>query len=179
MSLSIQNNKGKKPWLTVKEITVFAVLGAITYCSKVLMEALPNIHLVGMFVMTFTVAYRKKALLPIYIFVFLAGLFMGFSLWWLPYLYIWTVLWGATMLIPKNIGKKAAFIVYPVVCCLHGLLYGTLFAPCQALMFGFDFKQTLAWIVAGLPWDLLHGIGNFAAGFLVLPLSSLLKKLDK
>ena len=130
-----------------------------------------------MFVMTFTVVYRKKALIPIYIFIFMCGLYSGFSLWWIPYSYIWAVLWGATMLLPKDIKKSTAIIVYPLVCCAFGLLYGTLYAPAQALMFGLNFKQTLAWIAAGLPYDAVHGVGNLCAGLLVYPLSQALKKL--
>ena len=146
------------------------------FCSKLLMEVLPNIHLLGMFTMVFTLVYRKKALIPIYLYVFINGLFWGFSSWWLPYLYIWAVLWGITMLLPRRLSKRAAYIVYPVVCALHGFAYGTLYAPAQAMMFGMDLKQTLAWIAVGLPWDVIHAVGNFCAGFLIVPLTALLRK---
>ena len=149
------------------------------FCSKIVMEVLPNIHLLGMFIMVYTVTYRAKALIPIYVFVFLTGLYAGFSMWWIPYLYIWAILWAITMLIPKSIPTKVACVVYPIVCALHGLAYGTLYAPAQALMFGFDFEQTIAWIVSGLPFDALHGVGNFCAGMLIVPLSKTLKKLTK
>ena len=33
--------------LSVREIAVFGMLGALMYASKVLMEALPNVHLLG------------------------------------------------------------------------------------------------------------------------------------
>ena len=75
------------------------------YASKMIMEVAPNIHLLGAFIVAFTVVYRKKALYPIYIFIFLIGLFNGFNAWWLPYLYIWTVLWAAVMLLPRKIPK--------------------------------------------------------------------------
>lgn len=149
------------------------------FCSKVLMEFLPNIHLVGMFTMVFTLVFRKKALIPIYVSVFLTGLYFGFNMWWLPYLYIWTILWGVTMLLPRNMSKKVRYIVYPLVCCLHGLLYGTMYAPAQAIMMGLDFKAMIAWIVSGLPWDLIHGAGNLIAGLLIVPLSELLGKLQR
>lgn len=147
------------------------------FCSKILMEFLPNIHLLGMFTMVFTLVFRQKALIPIYVYVLMNGLYAGFNLWWVPYLYIWTILWGVTMLLPKAMPTKIACVVYPVVCCLHGLLYGTLYAPAQALMFGLDLRQTIAWIIAGLPWDAVHGVGNLVAGLLILPLTALLRKL--
>ena len=61
-------------------MTVFAMLGAIMYASKVIMEGIPNVHLLGVFTVAITVVYRKKALYAIYTFVFLTGLFGGFSM---------------------------------------------------------------------------------------------------
>lgn len=156
---------------------VFAMLGTIMFCSKVILEVLPNIHLLGMFTMTYTIVFRKKALLPIYVYVLLNGVYAGFAAWWLPYLYLWTVLWAVTMLLPQKMPRGIRCIVYPMVCGLHGLAFGTLYAPAQALLFGMDLKQTVAWIVSGFPWDLVHGIGNLLAGILVLPISETLEKL--
>ena len=158
---------------------MFSMLAALMFASKIVMEALPNIHLLGAFTVAFTLVYRVKALIPIYLFVMLNGLYAGFSAWWVPYLYIWGVLWGIAMLLPRKMSRKAKKVAYPAICCLHGLLFGTLYAPAQALMFGFDFRQTLLWILSGLPWDLVHGIGNLFAGILILPLSELLLMLEK
>ena len=123
--------------LTIRETAVFAMLGAVMYCSKMIMEIAPNVHLLGAFVVAFTVVYRKKALYPIYVFVFITGLMSGFAAWWVPYLYIWAVL------------------------------------------FGLDFQGMVAWIVAGLPWDMIHGISNLLCGVLIWPLVKLLQKIEK
>ena len=176
MSLPTQR---AKPFLTPFELVIFAVLGALMYCSKIIMEWAPNIHLLGMFTMTYTLVFRAKGLIPIYVYVFLNGLFSGFAVWWIPYLYLWAILWGVTMLLPKKMPDKIAAFVYPVVCGLHGLAFGTLYAPAQALLFGFSFKQTLAWIVSGFPFDVIHGVSNVCAGLLILPLTKLIRKLDK
>lgn len=165
--------------LSIKEIALFGVLGALMYASKFLMEALPNIHLLGTFIVAITVVYRKKALYPIYVYVLLNGLFAGFATWWIPYLYIWTILWGAVMLLPKSIPNKFRPIVYMTVCALHGFLFGTLYAPAQALLFGLSFNGMIAWIIAGLPFDAIHGISNFICGTLICPLIYVLKKADK
>ncbi len=161
------------------DLIIFAMLGVIMFISKYLTEAIPNVHFLGMLTMTYTIVYRKKALIPLYVFVMLMGLFNGFNLWWIPYLYIWTILWAITMLLPKNMSKKVAIPVYAVVCALHGLAYGTLYAPAQAIMFGLNFKGMLMWIGAGLYFDIIHAIGNFALGFLIVPLSEALIKFHK
>lgn len=155
------------------------MLGATMYVSKIVMEFAPNIHLLGAFVIAFTVVYRKKALYPIYVFVFLIGLFNGFNAWWIPYLYIWTVLWAVVMLLPKKIPKKWQAIIYMLISAAHGFLYGTLYAPIQALMFGLNFEGTIAWIAAGLPWDAIHGVSNFFCGILIVPIITVLRIAEK
>ena len=52
--------------LTTKEITVFAMLGALMYASKVIMELAPNIHLLGVF----TVAFTEKKRCILFIFMY-------------------------------------------------------------------------------------------------------------
>lgn len=156
--------------LTTREVAVFAMLGAIMYASKMLMEIAPNVHLIGTFVIAFTLVYGRKALYPIYVFVLLTGVYAGFAAWWVPYLYLWTILWGVTMLLPKNMPKKIKPFVYMTVCALHGFLYGILYAPAQAFFFGLNLEGTIAWIMAGLPWDFVHGVSNFFCGMLILPI---------
>ena len=165
--------------LTIREMAIFSMLGAVMYASKLIMEFAPNIHLIGVFIIAFTVVYRQKALYPIYIFVFLTGMLSGFATWWLPYLYIWTALWGIVMLLPKKMSKPVQPFVYMAVCALHGFLYGTLYAPIQALVFGLNFKSMVAWIVAGLPFDFTHGVSNFFCGILIVPIISVLKLAER
>ena len=168
-----------KSRLKLWEITLFSLLGALMPISKLMLEFLPNIHMLGMLTMVYTIVFRRKALIPIYIFVFLQGIIAGFNLWWIPYFYLWTVLWGVTMLLPKNIPTRFKVVMYAAVCSLHGFLYGTLYAPLQAIMFHLTFKQTIAWIVAVLPFDAVHGIGNFFMGLLIVPVSIVLERAVK
>lgn len=180
---------------STKEIAVFGMLGAMMYASKLIMEIAPNIHLIGIFVVAITLVYGKKALYPIYIFVIMTGLFSGFAMWWVPYLYIWTVLFFATMLLPKTkknaaklYGSGAALekkevrrlaIICMSLCSAHGFLYGILYAPAQAFMFGLSFEGMLAWIVAGIPFDIIHGTSNFLCGALVLPIVKVISTAEK
>ena len=159
-------------------MTVFAMLGALMFVSKVAMEMLPNLHLIGVLTVAYTAVYRWRALIPIYVYVLMNGVYAGFNLWWMPYLYIWTVLWGFTMLLPRRMPSWLRCAVYPILTAIHGILFGILYAPAQALMFGLDFDGMIAWIIAGIPFDIIHSVGNFCLGFLVFPLSELLFKLS-
>lgn len=165
--------------LNIRETVIFAMLGSLMYAAKLLMQILPNIHLLGALVIALTIVYRKKALYPIYTYIFIEGLIAGFSLWWIPYLYLWTLLWGAAMLLPKKMPNKIKPVVYMVLCALHGFLFGTLYAPAQALLFGLDWSGTVAWIIAGLPFDFVHGVSNFFCGALICPIIKLLQNTDR
>ncbi|MCL1883559.1 MAG: hypothetical protein FWF81_07405 [Defluviitaleaceae bacterium] len=163
--------------MNVRDITIFAMLGAIMFLSMFLMQLFPSVHVLGLLIASITLTYRRRALIPIYTFVLLVGISWGFSLWWIPYLYIWLPLWLMFMAAGKfNIKTKAP--LYMVLCALHGLSFGTLYAPAHALFFGLSFQATLAWIAAGLPFDIAHAISNFFAASLIVPLTALLKKLD-
>ncbi len=181
--MSTQNNNNGKKYDRLSssrhifELVLFAVLGALMFCSKIIMEMLPNIHLLGMFTVALTLVFRARALIPIYICVILTGLSCGFNYLWLPYIYIWTVLWAITILIPKKTPRWLLCIICPAICSFHGFLFGVLSAPIIALVSRFNFGETIAWIISGIPFDITHGIGNLFAGLLIVPLYELMKKL--
>lgn len=160
-------------------MVVFALLGIFACLSDLLMEGLPNIHLLGTLFALCTLVYRAKALYTIYVYVLLIGLSSGIGMWWLPYLYIWLPLWGGVMLLPRRLPTTVKLILAHAISVLHGLVFGVLYAPAQALFHGLDFPGMLAWIVAGVPADLLHAVGNFSLGFLIYPLYPLLVRLAR
>ena len=150
------------------------MLGTIMFLGDLLMEALPNIHFVGALCVTYAVVFRFKALIPIYVYVILNGFYLGFSAWWLPYVYIWLPLWGVAMLIPRRLNPKIRCVIYPIITALHGFLFGILYAPAQALFFNLNFNETILWISSGAVFDAIHGVSNFFVGFLIIPFSELL-----
>ncbi|MCL2071681.1 MAG: hypothetical protein FWH07_05545 [Oscillospiraceae bacterium] len=166
----------------IRDLAVFAVLGSIMFVSQIAMMLIPNVHLLGLFIAAFTLTYRVRALIPLYVYVMVYGAFYGFSIWWLPYLYIFLPLWGTFIVVgffDSRLPTKVKTPLYMVLCALHGLSFGVLYVPFQALMWGLNFKGMIAWILAGIPFDIIHAIGNFAAGIMIIPLTALLRKLDK
>lgn len=156
------------------------MLGAMMFASKIALEWAPNIHALGMFTMTFATVYRVKGLIPIYIYAAILCVYNGFAPWCIIHFYVWTVLWGMTMLIPKQLPTAFRAVIYPLVCGLHGMLYGTLCALTQVPIYYNSFApaKILAYIASGLYWDMIHAVGNIGFGLLVLPLSQLLLKLE-
>ena len=173
-------SRRRKAVLTIYEIAVFGMLGALMMVSDILMNIIPNVHLVGVMIVVATVVYRRKALFPIYVYVLLIGLSEGIGTWWIPYLYVWTVLWGMVMLLPRRMPKWLAPVVYAVVCGLHGLAFGFLWIPSQMALMGFSWEQALIWWQFGFfTADVPHGIGNLVGSTLVVPLVTLIRKFDK
>ena len=82
------------------------------------------------------------------------------------------------MLLPKNVPAKIRPFVYMLLCAAHGFLFGTLYAPAQALLYGLSFQKTVAWIITGLPWDFVHGVSNFFCGILIVPIIKVLTHLE-
>ncbi|MDO4731610.1 MAG: hypothetical protein Q4B14_05765 [Clostridia bacterium] len=161
------------------ELSIFALISAVMYLLKLMTAFLPNVHLLTVIMIALTDTYRKKALYPIYGFIMIDGLLSGFAVWWIPYLYIWTIVWVAVMVVPKHINKRLKYIIYTCICTFHGLCFGILYAPSQALFFGMNFNASIAWIVAGLPYDIIHGVSNLIGSFLIPVIISILNKCNK
>ncbi len=173
-------SRRRKALLTVYEIAVFGMLGALMMASDLVMNIIPNVHLVGVMIVVLTVTYRWKALFPIYVYVLLIGLVEGIGTWWIPYLYVWTLLWGMVMLLPKKMPTWLSPIVYAMVCGLHGFAFGFLWIPSQMLFMSFTWKQALVWWEFGFfTADIPHGVGNLVGSTLVVPMVNLIRKLDK
>lgn len=83
------------------------------------------------------------------------------------------------MLLPKKIPEKVQPLVYMAVNAAHGFLFGVLYAPAQALLYGLSLKGMIAWIISGLPFDFIHGISNFFCGLLVMPVVAALRLAEK
>ena len=161
-------------------VIVCVMLRDLMYISDILMEFLPNIHIVAALIVITTITYRWYALISIYVYVFLNGLFAGFGPWWVGYLYIWAILWGIAMLVPRGLGKNIKRVVYVAICALHGFAFGLLYMPTQAIFFSSDPTYLWSWWSIGfVTADIYHGIGNLIFGILLIyPLSELLLKLQ-
>ena len=163
----------------IRRLIVYAMWGAVLFVTTSVMKVLPNIHLLALFITVLTRVYRFGALIPIYIYVFLEGAIQGFHAWWWPYLYIWAVLWAAVMLLPKKLPDKAASVCFCVLGFLHGALFGTMWAPYHALLYGLTLEKAMLWVATGLPYDAVHGVSNAIACTLAIPLIRLVERLEK
>ncbi|MEG0269427.1 MAG: hypothetical protein RR821_04175 [Clostridia bacterium] len=148
---------GGKRCLSVRELVTLALLSALLLGVQVALAVLPNIELVSLLIVLYTLYFRWKALCIIYVFVLLEGLVYGFGLWWVNYLYVWTVLWALTMLFHRMKGT----VGWIVLLASYGLGFGFLCALPYLFMGGIG--AAAAYFLSGIPFDLLHCAGNAAA----------------
>ena len=158
--------------LTIREVVLFGVLGALTFALKMCMALLPNIEPVSLLVIVFSVVFGWKALYPTYVYVVMEILYWGIGTWNVYYLYIWGVLTVIALLL-----RKAEHpLLWAMVSGVYGLSFGLLCAPVDAAMGGLSFAVT-KW-ASGIPFDIAHCVGNFfMALILYKPLRILLSKL--
>ena len=153
-------------------MTLFAVLGAMTFGAKYVMAGLPNIEPVSLMVMLFGAVFGRKALYPIYIYVAMELLFYGLGTWNIMYLYIWPLL-GLLAWLLRRMDQPLG---WAVLSGSFGLLFGALCAPVDVAIGGFGYAAA-KW-VSGIPFDIAHCIGNFViAMVLFVPMRKLMKKL--
>ena len=156
--------------LTIREIALFGVLGALTFGAKYVMSFLPNIEPVSLMVMLFAVVFGKKFIYPIYLYVLLEILFYGLGIWNINYLYIWAILAIAAYFMRKTEGA----LPWAILSGNFGLLFGALCAPVDVAIGGIGYAIT-KW-VSGIPFDLAHCAGNFVIALLLFtPLRKLLQ----
>lgn len=163
-----------KTKLTVREVTVFGMLAALTFGAKVAMSQLPNIEPVTLFLLIFGAVFGWKSLFITYVYVLAEFLFYGLGTWNLYYLYIWAI--------PTALGWGLRRMNHPllwaVVSGLYGLLFGGLCALTDLFIGGPGFAVS-KW-VSGIPFDLAHCAGNFVLALLLfVPLRKLLRRLVK
>lgn len=78
-----------------------------------------------------------------------------------------------TLLLRKMI--KEDFIIWSVVSGAFGLIFGTLFAIGYIPI---DFSVAISYWIAGLPWDVWHGVCNFLIMLLIgKPVFKAMKKV--
>lgn len=159
---------------TIFDIAVIAIGSALLFGSQVAMQSLPNIELVSLLIILFTIHFRYRTLVMIYLFAVLEGLVYGFGMWWFAYLYVWTVLYALVLLFRE----VKTPIIWAVLSGIYGLLFGTLCSIPTFLLFGFS--SGIAFIISGFPFDLMHCIGNFLLALLLFgPLDRVLKKIKQ
>lgn len=157
--------------ITAKQVALYGTMAALLLAVQVGLMFLPNIELVSVLLIVYTMVIGKKVFYPLYVFVLLEGLIYGFGIWWVNYLYVWAVLVLAVLLLKKQ--GNALF--WAIVAAIFGLMFGALTSIPYFIAGGLG--TGCAYFLNGIPFDLLHMAGNFVTTFVLYkPLMHLMKR---
>ena len=158
--------------LSIREITLFGMLAAMTFGAKWVMAPLPNIEPVSLMVLVFGAVFGWKALFPVGVYVAAEILFYGLGTWNINYLYIWAILAGAAIVLRQMEHPLG----WAILSGAFGLLFGFFCAPVDMVIGGWSYA--VAKWVSGIPFDLMHCAGNFVIALLLFkPLRTLTQTL--
>ena len=165
-----------------QDVATAGMIIAMIEACKLAMQGLPNIEMTSFLLILFTLHFGRLTLLVVPGFILIEGLIYGLNLWWVMYLYAWPLLVLITHLFRKN---DSAFF-WAIVSGAFGLLFGLLcsfpyfFIGAVGGSVASGVRQMLAWWIAGIPYDLLHGAGNFVLMLaLYRPISALLRRIPQ
>lgn len=153
----------EKSKLTIKDITLIGMMVAIIEVCKVVLAGIPNIELTSFWIIMFTLFLGKRICYVIPVFILIEGAMYGVQLWWVMYLYAWPILALATWLLRK----RDSIFTYAMLSAIFGLFFGFLCALPYVVIGAVDggivngLYAGFTWWVAGIPWDIVHCVGNF------------------
>lgn len=145
-------NKGR---ITASDIARIGIMSAALTAGKTALAFLPNIEVVSLLIILYSIYFGKKVIFAVLVFIALECMIWGVNLWTLMYIYIWPLLAAAAWVFRK----KDDIIFWSVFSAVFGLMFGGL---CSLVyVFAGGFKTAFYWWIAGIPMDVVHCIGNF------------------
>ena len=144
----------KRKWST-RDIAELGVMIAALEAGKLALSSLPNVEIVTFLLIMFTLTFGWKSIVAAFAFVGVECLIWPIQLWVFMYLYIWPLLVLLTMLFRK----QSSIWFWSIFSGLYGLCFGGL---CSIVyIFTSGIHTAVTWWIAGIPFDLVHGISNF------------------
>lgn len=143
--------------ITIKELTNLSILGSLMFLGQYIFQFIPNIEVVSLFIIIFSLIYGKKIFYSIMLFELLMCFSYGFGIWILGYIVIWPMLAIITIVLKKYlIGNYFRL-------SLFSGSFGFLFGGCYAIFYIFvgGFSLAFTYWISGIIFDIIHMLGNY------------------
>lgn len=153
----------EKARVSIKDICLIGMMVAVIEVCKAALSFLPNIELTTFWLILFTLFFGRKILLIIPVFILIEGTIYGFNIWWIMYLYVWPLL----VIITWICRKQESVLFWSTFSGIFGLFFGLLCSIPYYVIGAVDggirngLYAGFTWWIAGIPWDIVHCIGNF------------------
>ncbi|MEJ6951319.1 hypothetical protein [Natronospora cellulosivora (SeqCode)] len=162
--------------MKARDIALVGMLAATITAGKLSLSFIPNVEIVTLLLIVYTVSFGwKYTLLASIIFSSIEIFIYGFQTWLLGYYLIWPLLILIVSLCKKKIRNE---YFYATIASLFGLFFGFFFAVVESFFYGIAYG--IAYWIRGIPFDIIHGFSNFIIVLLLYkPLIAVLFKLSK
>ena len=155
MSAEKANSVNESLRLTAKDIALIGMMIATIEVAKLSLSFLPNVELVTLLLIVYTLFFGRRIIYVIVAFVLVEGCMYGFGTWWFMYLYTWPLLAVFT----RVFRKQQSVWFWSIFSGIFGLFFGAL-CSLTYLVIGGPY-MAFSWWVAGIPYDILHCVSNF------------------
>lgn len=160
--------------MNTKTLVRTALLGLLLYVGKEFLAFIPNVEVVSLFILVYTLVFPKETVFAILVFILLEGIQWGFGLWWWSYIYVWYILYFVVLFLKTRIKEDA--LGWSIILGIYGMLFGGLFALAYIPV---SLNYALSYWMAGIFFDLIHAVSNFLiCYFLFKPLLRVLYKFQ-
>ncbi|MFW6030055.1 MAG: hypothetical protein ACOCRO_07345 [Halanaerobiales bacterium] len=162
--------------MKIKDIALIGIMSATITAGKLALSFLPNVEVVTLLFILYTVSFGwKHALMAAIIFSTTEIFIYGFYTWLLGYFLIWPLLIFIVEISKRKI-KTEYF--YASIAGIFGLSFGFFFAIIESFFYGISYG--FAYWIRGIPFDIVHGFSNFIIVLLLYkPLKKVLLRLNK
>ncbi len=151
--------------MSAGQLCGLALFCALMTVGKELMNFIPNVHPVTLFIILGVMLYGRVFVFPVAGFVLIEIALYGMGWWTWSYLYIWPL----QLLTALPLRNSRSGLLWACFAGLHGLFFGALSSLSTLLVSGW--RAAVAYWAAGIPFDLAHAAGNFLlVYFLLMPL---------
>ena len=148
--------------MNTKDIVIIALLAALLKSSQAALSFLPNIEIVSLLILIFSIRLGAKR--TIYITILYSTLnimIWGLSPATIGYFFVWSG-YSVVCSVCKNFLNKDINVA--IFLGLFGLIFGALFAIMYLPM---GYSYALTYWINGLTFDIIHTISNFIIGLWV------------
>lgn len=160
-----RNVRTSKSKFGVKRLALLSILTALCYVGRIIFQFIPNVQPVTtiLIILTLTLGMTDGFLVAI-LSIVLSNFMLGMGPWTIAQIASFASLIVVTGLVMKPLYKKVHKAYFVAFAFLGGILYGFIISVITVKMMGIT--SFWAYYVAGIPFDVMHGLGN--AGFYLI-----------
>lgn len=163
--------KNKNNYFSVNRIALLGILIALAYVGRILLQFMPNVQPVTAILIIITLTMgTSDGLIVAIASIFLSNLMLGMGPWSFAQIVAYSNIVLFTGLIMKYCYRpqqRWARLLFAIYAFITGIAYGFIISLITVEMMSIE--SFWAYYLAGIPFDLMHGIGNFVFYLLLEP----------